>query len=112
MKMSSFLFALTRPSPEHLWHFFSGNLPLPPHLWQMPTRVKYPNALLDVWRTCPAPLQVSQVTILYPFSIPLPSHSPHLSIASNSIVFCVPRSLFLILTSKYKFSPFMLSSLS
>src|SRR3990167_2966166 len=112
MMMSIFLLVLIRPSPEHLWHFFSGNRPLPPHLLQMPTRVKNPNALLDVLRTWPAPLHSSQVIILYPLSMPFPPHPPHESIASNSNVFFAPRSLFLITTSKYKCSPGWFSPLS
>src|SRR3989344_4099196 len=110
MRISSFFLVLTRPTPLHLEHSFSGILPLPRHVLQTPMRVNIPIAVLDVYLICPVPWHVLQVTILYPLATPCPEHSSQVPNESYSTVLVVPKSFLFIVNSKYRFSPFESSS--
>src|SRR3989344_2105191 len=110
MRISSFFLVLILPTPLHLKHSFSGILPLPLQVLQIPMRVNMPIPVLDVCLTCPVPWQVLQVTILYPLATPRPEHSSQGPNDSYSTVLVVPKSFLFMANSKYKFSPFESSS--
>src|SRR3989344_4981363 len=110
IRISNFCFTLTLPAPLHFEHSFSGILPFPLQALQTPMRVNIPIAVLEVYLIWPVPWQVLQVMILCPFATPCPTHSPQTPKASYSTVLFVPKSFLLIVSSKYKSSPFDSSS--